>query len=198
VRPAAPFARLAAVGLLILLGGCADDATATTEVPACSQGEAGRAANGVVLMAQSVPSASWLPCVRTAPPLGWQFLHLDARDGISRFWLNSDRDGDKAIEVRLEASCDTAGATEIHSDREGLRRLERVTQTAPTFAGERYYVFDGGCITFVFNLSGESRGEPLALATQVVGVISRDDVRDQVHDKSGGRLSLDPATVEDR
>ena len=178
------------IAVAVGLTGCASDTTATTEMPTCPA--EGEAANGVILMAQSVPTATWLPCMRMSPPLGWDFHHLDARDGIAKFFLNSDRDGQQAIEVRVEESCDTAGATEINSDREGLRRLERVTRTTPNYLGERYYVFEGGCITFVFRLSGESRGEPLALASQIVGVISRDDLRDQVHEESGGRLSLDP------
>jgi hypothetical protein len=66
--------------------------------------------------------------------------------------------------------------------------------TTPRFEGKRYYLFDGGCITFVFRLGGDSdnRGEPLALATQAVGAVSRADLLRQVHDDSGGRLSLDP------
>jgi hypothetical protein len=179
------------VALAMSLVGCASDTTATTEIPACTPGN-DNASNGVVLMAQSVPTATWVPCMRMSPPLGWDFHHLDARNGNAKFFLNSDRDGQKAIEVRLEESCDTAGATEIHSDREGMRRLERVTRTTPNYLGRRYYVFEGGCITFVFRLSGQSRGEPLALATQVVGVVSREDLRDQVHEQSGGRLTLDP------
>jgi hypothetical protein len=192
--------RVVAGALLALLvgtalSGCSSDTTATTEQPTCAEGEDGGAANGVILMAQSVPSASWVPCLRTGLPLGWTFLHLDARNDISRFWLDSDRDGMKAIEVRLEQSCDTAGASEITSDREDMRRLERVTMTTPHFEGDRYYLFDGGCITFVFRLTGdgENRGEALALATQAVGAVSRADLLQQVHDDSDGRLSLDPA-----
>ena len=48
-----------------------------------------------------------------------------------------------------------------------------------------------------FHLTGEERGEALALATQAIGAISRDDLRTQVHDESGGLLSLDPAPTED-
>jgi hypothetical protein len=187
VRPAVTVPLLT---LVVGISGCASDNSATTEQPTCVEGDA---TNGVVLMAQSVPSASWVPCLRTALPLGWGFQHLDARDTGARFWLNSDRDGPQAIEVSLDGSCDTTGATEIPSDREGLRRFERVTLTTPRFEGKRYYVFDGGCITFVFHLTGESRGEPLALATQSIGVISREDLLAQVHDESNGRLSLDPA-----
>ena len=117
---------------------------------------------------------------------------LDARDTGAHFYLDSDRDGVHAIEVRLDRSCDTTGATQIPSDREGQRRLERVTMTTPHFEGERYYVSDGGCITIVFRLSGESRGEPLALATDSVGSVNRADVLKRVRDESDGRLSLDP------
>ena len=79
-----------------------------------------------------------------------------------------------------------------------MPRLERVDQTSPSYAGERYYLFDGGCITVVFPLDGDSarrgagarhpggrRGQPRATS------------RAQVHEESGGRLSLDPAPAED-
>ncbi len=189
-----------AVVVTLGLSGCASDTTASTDQPTCATGDRGESSNGVVLTAQSVPTASWVPCLRTALPLGWKFEHLDARNTLSRFFLNSDRDGDHAIEVRLEQSCDTAGSTEIPSDREGMRRLERVTMTTPQFEGKRYYVFAGGCITYVFRLGGDSdsRAEPLALATQAVGAVSRADLQRQVHDESDGRLSLDPAPAEGR
>jgi hypothetical protein len=97
------------------------------------------------------------------------------------------------VEVSLTPSCDTAGATEIPSDREGMRRLERVGRVSPTYAGSRFYLFPGGCLTVRFALAGDSPGEGLALASQAVGVVSRQDLRAQVHEESGGRLSLDPA-----
>ena len=190
--------RRAATGVLtplaaVLLAGCSsgDPNSAITDPPLCSDGNDG-AGNGVLLMAQSVPSATWVPCIGTALPLGWNFHHLEAANGEARFWLDSDRDGQKAVEVRLTASCDTAGTTEIPSDRAGMRRLERVGRMSPTYAGTRYYLFDGGCLTVVFSLDSDSPGEALALSSQVVGVVSRADLRDQVHEKSGGRLNLDP------
>ena len=108
------------LALLALVAGSlsacgTSDTTATTELPTCSTDDQD-ASNGVVLMAQSVPTASWVPCLRTALPLGWSFHHLDARNDVSRFWLDSDRDGQEAVEVRLERDCDTAGATEVPSD----------------------------------------------------------------------------------
>jgi hypothetical protein len=174
-----------------LLAGCAGESTAITTPPLCSSGDDG-AGNGVILMAQSVPTATWVPCISAALPLGWEFHHLDARNGVARFWLDSDRDGEQAVEVRLEASCDTKGATEVPTDREGMRRLERVERMSPAYAGERHYLFDGGCLTVAFSLDGDSAGEALGLASHVVGVVARADLAAQVHEESGGRLSLDP------
>jgi hypothetical protein len=190
VRPA----RGAAVPVLAvggLLAGCASDSTAITAAPLCSD-RSGNADNGVILMAQSVPTATWVPCISNALPLGWNFHHLDARNGVSRFWLDSDRDGQMAVEVRLEKSCDTAGATEVPSDRQGMTRLERVDRISPAYAGERYYLFDGGCMTVVFSLDGDNAGEALGVSSQVVGAIARSDLAAQVQEESGGRLSLDP------
>lgn len=189
-------AALSAVVAGVLMAGCAKDSTAVTTEPFCRAGEGG-AGNGVILMAQSVPTASQVPCIRSALPLGWSFHHLLARNGGSQFWLDSDRDGQKAIEVRLTSSCVVDGATEIPSDREGLRRLERVRQTAPAYLGERYYLFAGGCLTFGFDLRGDTPAEGLALATQSIGVVSRDQLRAQVRDSSDGRISLDPTTGGD-
>ncbi len=194
--------RRPAAGLLIplvaavSLTGCASDTTATLRQPTCPVEGDDTASNAVVLMAQSVPTASWVPCLRPdILPGGWSYDTLDVRNNVSRFWLDSDRDGEMAIEVRLEESCTTAGTTEIPTDRDGMRRYERVTETDPEYHGKRYYVFDGGCITFVFKLTGkpgQTRGEPLALATQAVSAVSRADLAAQVLEESDGRLRLDP------
>jgi hypothetical protein len=184
---------LLALVVATAVAGCSDGpTTASQELPTCTEGDEG-AANGVILMAQSVRTASWVPCLKAAIPLGWDFEYLDARNGQSLFRLSSDRDGlRQEIDVRLEPSCQTTGSTEIRSDRDGMQRFERVRMTTPRFEGERYYVFDGGCIVFDFRLAGDNRGEPLALATQVVGAVPRDDLRELVHEESGGRLELDP------
>ncbi len=186
----------ALVGVPLLAAGCGAGAAGTIgAVPACATGDDARAANAVVLMAQAVPTATWVPCVESVP-VGWTFAGLEAQTGSARFWLDSDRDGAHAIEVRLTAGCDTDGATEIPSERDGLRRFERVTQVTPQYLGRRHYVFPGGCVTVVFRLSGDNRGEPLALATQSLGVLGREELAAQVHEESGGRLQLDPPAAD--
>jgi hypothetical protein len=174
-----------------MLAGCASNSTAIVSAPLCKNGGGG-ADTSVVLMAQSVPTATQVPCIGAALPLGWSFHHLDARNGISRFWLDSDRDGQQAVEVRLSESCDTGGTTEVPTDRDGMRRRERVDRISPSYQGARYYLFDGGCMTVAFALDSDNAGEALAVASQVVGVVARDDLAAQVHKDSGGRLTLDP------
>jgi hypothetical protein len=182
---------LALAALLVLPGCIRVGGTLSGDLVACQDGDDGTPSNGVVLMAQAVSTASWVPCLE-GMPLGWHFSAMDVDRGSARFWLDSDRDGMHAIEVRLTRACSTSGATEIPSDRPEMRRLERVSQVTPLYVGRRYYLFEGGCITVLFRLSGENRGEPFAVATQGLGAVPRDELRAMVHEDSGGRLELDP------
>ena len=182
---------LLALFVALLLAGCVRPVVLDSEVVACREGDEATPANGVVLLAQSVPSASWVPCLEVIP-LGWDVSGLEATDDDARFWLDSDRDGVRAVEIRLDEGCDTTGATRIPSDREGMQRWERVEQVTPQYLGTRYYVFDGGCISLVFRLSGENRAEPLGFATQGIGAVPRDAVRAAVREQTEGRLELDP------
>lgn len=181
---------LAALALL-LLPGCVRPVLLDSEVLACREGDEGTPANGVVLLAQSVPSAAWVPCLETIP-LGWDVSGLEVTDEDARFWLDSDRDGPRAVEIRLDEGCDTTGATRIPSDREAMQRWERVTEVFPRYVGTRSYVFDGGCISVLFRLAGENRAEPLGFATQGIGAVPRDAVRAAVHEQTDGRLELGP------
>ena len=145
-------------------------------------------------MAQSVPTAHLgaLHPRRAAAGLGASTTWTPATASPASGWTPTGT-AQQAVEVRLQTSCDTDGTTEVPSDREGMRRLERVDRMSPTYAGERYYVFEGGCITVVFSLDSDSAGEALAVSSQVVGVIARDDLAAQVHEESGGRLVPRPA-----
>jgi len=185
---------LAATGA-VLLTGCAEPVSLGSDELACRNGEKAGPANGVVLMAQAVDTASWVPCLDTVP-LGWHMSDVQIRDGAGRFWLDSDRDGVRAIEVALTPSCRTGNATEIPSDRSGVRRLEQVSEVSPGYRGARFYVFDGGCLTVRFKISGDDRAEPLAVATEGIDLLRRTDVEQQVHEETDGRLQLDPVPAE--
>ncbi|SDE37785.1 hypothetical protein SAMN05660485_00752 [Blastococcus fimeti] len=194
-RPGAVLAVVAP--LLLLLTGCVRPVVLDSEVLACREGDEGTPANGVILLAQSVPTASYVPCLEVIP-LGWDVSGLEASDEDAHFWLDSNRDGARAVEIRLDERCDTAGATQIPSDREAMERWERVTQVTPEYVGTRFYVFDGGCISVLFRLSGENRAEPLGFATQGIGAVPRDAVRAAVREQTDDRLELDPPADGDR
>jgi len=185
---------LAATGV-VLLTGCAEPVSLGSDELACRNGEEAGPANGVVLMAQAVETASWVPCLDTVP-LGWHMSDVQIGDGSGRFWLDSDRDGVRAIEVALTASCATRDATEIPSDRDGVRRLERIGEVTPGYRGTRFYVFDGGCLTVHFQIAGDDRAEPLAVATEGIDLLRRTDVEQHVHEETDGRLQLDPVPAE--
>jgi hypothetical protein len=176
-----------------LLAGCVADDTATTidGYPACAA-PAGQVSRGMLIMAQSVPAARWLPCVRSLP-VGWSFDRLAPRQGESVFWLHSDRDGQRALGVLLQSTCDTAGSTEVPSEQPAMRRYERVLRVSKGYGGERYYVFEGGCVTYRFNLAGSTRAEPVAAVSDALGFITRASLTTRLREVSDGRLDLDPA-----
>jgi hypothetical protein len=82
------------------------------------------------LMAQSVPSASLVPCLGSLPA-GWSVGLVTVNNGRSVIRLNHDRAGADALEVRLTAGCDTRGATEVMSNQPQVRRYQRIERQTP-------------------------------------------------------------------
>jgi tRNA A-37 threonylcarbamoyl transferase component Bud32 len=153
--------------------------------PLCGrfQGEA------LYLEAQSVPSAALVPCLN-ALPLGWKFAGLYVRKGSTQLVFDYDREGQRAaLRVSLHRSCDTSGAEEvIPSEEPGTRRYDAVEATPGRYAGVRYYVFSGGCITYRFDISDAERTVFTSDAELTVGLYSRAALEDRVRRTTG--LSL--------
>lgn len=161
-------------------------------------GDGGRLGSpATVLMAQSVPTATLIPCT-VLLPVGWKVSTVYAKSGSARFRLSSDRAGSSALEVTFRRRCDVRAATEVPSDEAGTRRYERVLAIDPTLRLVRYYTFTGGCTTYDFNLNGEQRTAASDEASLAVGFIRRVDVAERVSADSHGRLTLDPPATERR
>ncbi|HEX8132228.1 MAG TPA: hypothetical protein VF880_02190, partial [Actinomycetes bacterium] len=144
------------------------------------------------VMAQSVPSASLVPCVRSLP-VGWKVAEVDVNNGRSLITLNHDRAGKRALEVRLLAACDPSGAAEGPSPTPGVRHFQRTEASAGgEFTATWYDLFPGGCVTSRLHLTGDPNGEFAAQAPQVLGFTTRDALRAALSQRSGGRLQLDP------
>src|SRR5215208_24829 len=143
------------------------------------------------LMAQSVPSASLIPCLQYVS-VDWTVAKIAVNNGRSMITLDHDRGGTAAMVVRLTAACDLAGATEVTSEQSGARRYLRVDRNSAEFSATRAYTFPGGCVTQRFRAAGPS---PLRLrdtASTEFGFITRQELRQALSQRSGGRLELDP------
>jgi hypothetical protein len=144
--------------------------------------------NVMILMAQSVPSATSLPCVASLPA-GWATGGMRVERGRGQFWLDSDRAGTHAVTVSLlpPGDCSVAGASEVPSDEPGMRRFERPDRLPPALRSTRSYLFAGGCITYRFKFDSPQTASLLfdadgALAFQpraelVAEVRARNDLR---------------------
>lgn len=124
--------------------------------PSCGTGDL------MVLMAQSVPSATALPCV-AALPAGWSVGPVDIQRGHSRFSLTSDAAGAPSVDVRFQppGSCSVDGATEIPSDEVGMRRFERPEQLPLGLRVVRTYLTNGACVTYEFAFDGDAQASDL-------------------------------------
>src|SRR5581483_9356239 len=122
----------------------------------------------MILAAQAVPSAAFLPCV-AALPSGWTAAGAEIDSGRASFVLNSGQAGLQSVTITLTATCDTSGARQIPSDQPGMRRFERPLSLAPRYSGVRYYTFPGGCATYRFVLAP---GASPALATAVDSAVA--------------------------
>lgn len=144
---------IGALGLALVASGCAS--IVPPEVPRC---DPDLRSDAVLIEAQSVPSAAMVPCVSVLP-VGWSFQSFQVDDRGTTFYLDSDRAGFHAVRVDLMGSCDTGSATQVPTDTPGTDQFERIDSIGDTYGGVRYYVFEGGCVTYRFEFEGTGRTE---------------------------------------
>ena len=165
------FALPAVVGVGLLLPSGAPSSPA----PDCGPGHT------MILAAQAVPSAAFLPCI-PALPSGWTATLSQIASGRASFGLDfgSQAGGGgvhfvlgqpgqlQTVTITLTAACDTSGAQQIPSDQPGMRRFERPLSLVPRYSDVRYYTFPGGCATYQFAFTpGASKAMASAADTAV-------------------------------
>jgi tRNA A-37 threonylcarbamoyl transferase component Bud32 len=142
------------IGLLLPAGAF------TGHAPECGTGHT------MILAAQAVPSAAFLPCI-AALPAGWTTANAEISSGRASFGLDSGSPAGgggirfvlgqpgqlQTVTITLTATCDTSGAQQIPSDRRGMRLFERPLSLVPRYSDVRYYTFPGGCAIYQFVLS---------------------------------------------
>ncbi len=140
----------------------------------------------LALVAQSVPSASYVPCIAELPT-GWSFDEAEVNDDGTTIWLESDR-ADRPIIVTLRPSCEIGDATPIEPSEEGTRTYQRVDSIDPRYAGAFIDVFPGGCVESRYDFE---RGPHVALITDLqraIDVASRRQLRQDLGRELGIRL----------
>jgi membrane-associated phospholipid phosphatase/tRNA A-37 threonylcarbamoyl transferase component Bud32 len=149
------------------------------------------------LMAQSVPSASLVPCVPSLPA-GWRFVNTSegattpsaARNGWSLFTLAKYEVG--SLVVRLSATCDTTGAIPQPSDQPGAQRYERTDQSGSGPAATWYTVFSGGCVIAQLQWTSAADAGVATEARSIIDFTTRQALQQALEQRSGGRLHFDP------
>jgi hypothetical protein len=163
-----------AAALVLTLPGCG---ASIPTVPDCGKTDE----SIFVLEAQSVPSATLLPCFASLP-LGWSFSDSTLQNGSSTFWFDSDRAGTMAAEVKLTATCDVSSAVKVPSA-EGetpADAYEKPVNLPPSYQDLRFLVFPGGCITERYRFSGNAPATLALEIEQVLSLVPRQKIADGV------------------
>jgi len=161
------------VGLAAVASSCS--VQQTVGAPWC------QGAGSLLIMAQSVPTASQIPCLEPLPD-GWQVVTVNVNQDRTVVTLDSDRAGDGAAVLRFEEECDVTEAVQAPTDQLSADRYDAIVTATPSFEGERFYVFPGGCVRWAFDFdSGTSATEAIAVA-EILVLISRVDLNASVRE----------------
>lgn len=168
-------------GPAVLAGTLTGCASVVPTVPECT------AAVRLALVAQSVPGATYVPCL-TELPTGWTVTRFEAERGRTTFSLLSDRAEGREVDVRLAGRCDVTGATPEPPRTTGGRTYLRLRSITPRYAGTLYDVFPGGCVSYRFDFA---RGPHIALMAdlfEAVDLLPRRQLRLDVRQELGQEL----------
>jgi hypothetical protein len=148
----------------------------------------------VVLMAQAVPTASAVPCVRQVPE-SWELNEFLAKSGGTRISFTYALHEPDAVTVNLAPTCSLGKAVEVPSDQPGMRRFDLHVEAGSSNKDKRFYLYPGACTSYEFSLTGRHAGEETADVTSALGFVTRDAVDHQVRTESDDRLQLDPRSA---
>jgi hypothetical protein len=180
---------LLAAAVAVLAAGCGPSIGDPVGLLPCTP-SGDRLDQRLVLMAQSVPTASAVPCMGASLD-DWFLDDMDSSDGYTRIEFSRLID-EFALTIELTPACDPGAATEVATDQPGTQRFDERIRTGGSFLDRRFYLLPGACLAYRFALTGagaEAAADDISRAIRLVG---RDQLADQVRSYSGGRLRLDP------
>jgi len=172
-----------ALGLVLLISFQLLQMFDPNEIPIAQQPTCGTG-DLMITISQTVPTATQVPCIASLPA-GWTVPEVQARSGHAVFYLDSDRAGHHAVTVDLlpPDRCNTSDAVEVPSDEAGMQRFERPEDLPPHLVSTRFYVFDGGCVTYRFAFGGDANASLMFEADQALAFEQRQPLVDEVSRK---------------
>src|SRR6266508_3350578 len=183
------------VGLVVALGGSMVADTLSNDIAVATSLSVGDLScsdlEPLWLEAQSVPSASMIPCLRSDQE-GWTVVNVAVNAGRSVVTLDHDRAGASVVVARLTATCDPAGAVEVPATQPGVRTFLRVERLTGAFTATRYDRFPGGCVTYRLHSTSDPEGAFANEARLLFAFTTRQALQQALEARSDGRLQLDP------
>jgi hypothetical protein len=143
------------------------------------------------LLAQSVPSATLVPCLGSLPA-GWSVGTVTVNNGRSVIRLNHDRAGTEVLVVQLTAGCHSRGATQVPSTQPQGAALQRIERQTPRLEAIHFDRFPGGCLTARTAVPAADQAEITGELATIVRYTTRQALQQALEQRSGGRLRLDP------
>lgn len=160
-------ASLAALAIAIPVTGCS--VQYTLPPPYCYDEGSG------LIVAQSVPTASQIPCFEDLPT-GWTYDSVVVNEHHTVITLDSDRVGDGAAVLRLEQTCDTSAAVASPSDQPAAERFDEIERLRPGLRARQYYVFPGGCVWWTFDFDSGTSATAAVSVDDALVLVPRADL----------------------
>jgi hypothetical protein len=125
-----------------------------------------------ILMAESVPGAALIPCVR-AVPAGWTYDTFEANDTTATFSLH-ETDGDGVLLVQLRPSCDAAGSPERVAGFPDAQRYRSVESDGAHSVWTT--TFPGGCTSVDLTFPAAPATSDVARVERTISFIPRTEL----------------------
>jgi hypothetical protein len=188
---------VAAVVLAVALGGCGSNLYIGPDGPdpaanpmLCTQ-PPGEVSGMQVLMAQSVPAASAVPCLHQRLD-NWMVSTFDAARGGTTIEFSYRFGESETATIEVRPRCDMHGAKEVASEHAGAQRFDLEVQRGKLYADERYYTHPGVCTSLRFHLTGANASLRGAELGGVLGFVSRESLDRRIREATDHHLRLDP------
>ena len=141
----------------------------------------------LMLEAQSVPSASLVPCLQELPA-GWSLRSLQVRNGSSKMLLGPGMASRRSVKVALTRRCDVLQTASVTSDHAGMKRYAVADIEGGRYVENRYYIFPGGCVSYRFQVPAGQGEAATVSASRVVLALdfqSRRSIEAQYFQRTG-------------